>query len=201
MNKIPTICYEDVYEFCEAVDNEFEKYLDKAIKKDGTVDIVVIAKYKNAREIINVLVDYGYEIANVNIHDSMVSGYSDEYIVSLCYGLNNSDTSEIWCEPAKNDKGYLLNEGDVVYIFDECNSKVVPQVESDRTYFVELEDDFEDEFAEDLEVGNCDCLYDYDCESCPEYDDEDVKEDEYVNLKLTRDEMETLHMLCHIFDV
>ena len=198
MNKIPTICYEDIYEFCEDVDHEFKKYLDKAIKNNSTIDIAIVVKYKNAREIINVLVDFGYEIANVSIHDSIMSGYSDEYIVSLCYGLNHSDVPEIWCEPAKNDKGYLLNEGDIVYIFDECNSKVVPQVESDRTYFVELEDEIKDEyddFADDLECGNCE-----ECHFCDDSDDEEsAKDDKYVTVRLSKCAAEDLDRLYHIF--
>lgn len=200
MNKIPTICYEDIYEFCEDVDSEFEKYLDKAIEKDGTVDIPILAKYKNAREIINILVDFGYEIANVSIHDSIMNGYADEYIVSLCYGLNHSDVPEIWCQPAKDDKGYYLNQGDAIYILDECNSKVISQIESDRTYIVELEDEIEDEyddFVDDLECGNCEECYMYNDSD----DEENEKDDEYVTIELTPEEAAIWDMLYHSFSL
>lgn len=200
MNKIPTICYEDIYEFCEDVDHEFKKYLDKAIKNNSTIDIAIVVKYKNAREIINVLVDFGYEIANVSIHDSIMSGYSDEYIVSLCYGLNHSDVPEIWCEPAKNDKGYLLTEGQAVYILDECNKDMIPKVLGDKTFIVEIdsddEEDLDDEFSDDLELGAYHC--NEDCENCHEYDKDD---DDYVTIKLDKSDVEILHKLYNIFGI
>ena len=190
MNKIPTICYEDIYEFCETVDNEFCKRYYSSKSGEAVVDISIFAKYEKAREIINILTEYDYEIANMEFHDPEFEGYDDEYVITLCSRLSNNDTPEIWCEPAKRNGEYLINEADATYILDECNSKLVPKVQTDVTYFVELEDEIEDEyddFAHDLECGNC--------EEC-HCDDE-----EYVDLKLTRDEMETLHMLCHIFDV
>ena len=52
MNKIPTICFEDVYEFCEAMDSEFNRRY-YASKSDEAVDISIFAKYDNARKIIN----------------------------------------------------------------------------------------------------------------------------------------------------
>ena len=199
MNKIPTICYEDIYEFCASLNFEFENRYEMA-DEDDTISISVVAKYDNARNIINILTGYGYEIANMEFHDPEYDGYKDEYIITICVRLSNNDIMEIWCEPAKRKDDYLILGGDIVYILNECNIKVVKKIESDKIYFVELEDEIEDEyddFADDLECGNC--------EECHIFDDSDMeendKDDEYVNLKLTRDEMETLHMLCHIFDV
>jgi hypothetical protein len=54
MNKIPTICFEDIYEFCEAMDSEFNRRY-YASKSDESVDISIFAKYDNARKIINLL--------------------------------------------------------------------------------------------------------------------------------------------------
>ena len=72
------------------------------------------------------------------------------------------------------------------------------KVESNDVYIVELPDHCEkeyDDFTDDLELGNCNG----DCESCHEYNVNDDTDDEYVNLKLTKDEAETLHKLYHIF--
>ena len=99
MNKIPTICFEDIYEFCEAMDSEFNRRY-YASKSDESVDISIFAKYDNARKIINILTDYDYELANINFHDPEIDGYEDEFIITLCARISNHDTPEIWVEPA-----------------------------------------------------------------------------------------------------
>lgn len=155
MNKIPTICFEDIYEFCEAMDSEFNR------------------RYYASK--------------------------SDEFIITLCARISNHDTPEIWVEPAKRKDGYLLNEADATYILDECSSKLLPKVETDKTYFVELKEDVDneyDDFADDLELGNCyDCCCHHDCVDC------DKDDEEYVNVTLPKEDIETLHMLCRIFKV
>ena len=45
MNKIPTICFDDVYEFCEVIDSEFKKRY-YASKWNEAVDISMFAKYE-----------------------------------------------------------------------------------------------------------------------------------------------------------
>lgn len=168
------------------------------MKDNSTVDIAIAAKYDTSRKIINILTDYGFEIANIDFHDAICDGYEDEFVISLCYGLNHSNAMEIWCEPAKRENEYIIFDGDEIYIFDECNSKIMNKVESNDVYIVELHDEIEkeyDEFIDDLELGNCNG----DCESCHEYNVSDDTDDEYVNLKLTKDEAETLHKLYHVF--
>ena len=193
-----TICYDDIFEFCEDVNSSFLRKYYAAMKDNSTVDIAIAAKYDTSRKIINILTDYGFEITKIDFHDAICDGYEDEFVIFLCYGLNHSNAMEIWCEPAKRENGYIIFDGDEIYIFDECNSKIMNKVESNDVYIVELHDEIEkeyDEFTDDLELGNC-----YgDCESCHEYNVNDDTDDEYVNLKLTKDEAETLHKLYHIF--
>lgn len=196
--KSKTICYDDIFEFCEDVDSSFLRKYYAAIKDNSTVDIAIAAKYDTSRKIINILTDYGFEIANIDFHDAICDGYKDEFVIYLCYGLNHSNAMEIWCKPAKCENGYIIFGGDEIYIFDECNSKIMNKVESNDVYIVELHDEIEkeyDEFTDELELGNCNG----DCESCHEYNVNDDTDDEYVNLKLTKDEAETLHKLYHIF--
>lgn len=49
MNKIPTICFEDIYKFCESMDSEFNRRY-YASKSDESIDISIFAKYDNARK-------------------------------------------------------------------------------------------------------------------------------------------------------
>lgn len=156
--KSKTICYDDIFEFCEDVDSSFLRKYYAAMKDNSTVDIAIVAKYDTSRKIINILTDYGFEIANIDFHDAICDGYKDEFVISLCYGLNHSNAMEIWCEPAKCENGYIIFGGDEIYIFDECNSKIMNKVESNDVYIVELHDEIEkeyDDFTDDLELGNC----------------------------------------------
>ena len=61
---------------------------------------------------------------------------------------------EIWCEPVRRDKGYIFIEADVVYIFGDCNSKIIPKIESDEVYEVGIGEDYDDC---DGDCENCDC--------------------------------------------
>lgn len=198
MNKIPTICYEDIYEFCEAVDTEFCRRYYSSKSGEAIVDISIFAKYEKAREIINILTDYDYEIANIEFHDPEFEGYYDEYVITLCSRLSNNDTPEIWCEPSKRNGEYLINEANATYILDECNSKLVPKVQTDNTYFVELEDEIEDEyddFADNLECGNCE-----ECHIFDDSDDEEIQKDnKYVTIELTPEEAAIWDMIYHSF--
>lgn len=180
------------------MDSEFNRRY-YASKSYESVDISIFAKYDNARKIINFLTDYDYELANINFYDPEIDGYEDEFIITLCARISNHDIPEIWVEPAKRKDGYLLNEADATYILDECSRALLPQVETAKTYFVELKENVDDEyddFADDLELGNCyDCCCHHDCVDC------DMDDEEYVNVTLPKEDIETLHMLCRIFKV
>ena len=115
-------------------------------KKDKFNSIAICAKYDEAKEIIAKLVCSGYGIASIDRFDSEEYGrYYDEYVISLL-------EDQIWCEPAKRNGKYIFVEADVVYIFDDCNSKIVPKIEADEVYEVEIGD------------------FDYDCENCDYHD-------------------------------
>lgn len=202
MKNIPTICFDDIYEFCIEVNETFHRYYFDT-KKNNSVNITVVAKYAKAREIISYFTtEEGFELANVNFHDPDFDGYNDEYLVALCCGLSDNDSKEIWCEPAKKDNDYILSEGNVVYVLDECNSAMIPKVQGDKTFIVELEEDldedfednFDNEFSDDLELGTkfykgCD-------KDCTIHCD-----DGYINIRLDKDDVKTLTMLYRIFDI
>ena len=120
--------------------NIADKY-DEVKNSEDLNSIDIVAKYEGAKEIIRELIAIGYGIAFINISDSEWDGYEDEFIISLY-------DNEIWCEKAKRDGRYITSEAKVVYLFGNCNSKIVPLINSDEIY--------------EIEVGNDDC----DCENC-----------------------------------
>ena len=126
--------FEDYEDFACAVSDVYDRV--KSYDKYDSVDVV--AKYEDAKEIIRELVGIGYGIAFINeLADPEWDGYDDAFVVSLL-------DDEIWCEPVKLKDGYIFVEADVVYIFDDCNSKIIPKIESDEVYEVEIGNEYGD---------------------------------------------------------
>lgn len=135
---IKTLHFEDYDDFACAVSDVYDR-----VKSDDEYNSVdVVAKYEDAKEIIRELVAIGYGIAfATEFANSEWDNYDDAFVIGLY-------DDEIWCEPVKRKNGYIFVEADVVYIFDDCNSKIIPKIESDEVY--------------EVEIGDCD----YDCENC-----------------------------------
>lgn len=139
---IKTLHFEDYEDFACAVSDVYDR-----VKSDDEYNSVdVIAKYEDAKEIIRELIGIGYGIAFIDeFGDSEWDGYDDAFVVSLL-------EDQIWCEPVKRNGEYIFVEADVVYIFDDCNSKIISKIEADEVYEVEIGD------------------FDYDCENCDYHD-------------------------------
>ena len=139
---IKTLNFEDYEDFACAVSDTYDR-----VKSDDEYNSVdVVAKYEDAKEIIRELIGIGYGIAFIDeLADPEWDGYDDAFVVSLL-------EDQIWCEPVKRENGYIFVEADVVYIFDNCNSKIIPKIEADEVYEVEIGD------------------FDYDCENCDYHD-------------------------------
>lgn len=133
---IKTLHFEDYEDFACAVADTYDRV--KSDDKYNSVDVV--AKYEDTKEIIRELVGMGYGIAFINeLADPEYDGYDDAFIISLL-------DDEIWCEPVKRKNGYIFVEADVVYIFDDCNSKIVPKIESDEIYEVEIGNEYDETY-------------------------------------------------------
>lgn len=152
---IKTLHFEDYEDFACAVSDAYDK-----VKSDDEYNSVdVVAKYEEAKEIIRELVGIGYGIAFINeFGNPEWDGYDDAFVISLL-------DDEIWCEPVKRDDGYIFVEADVVYVFDDCNSKIIPKIEADEVYEVEIDDDYDDC---DSDCENCGC-HDIDTTSTASY--------------------------------
>ena len=157
---IKTLHFEDYEDFACAVSDAYDR-----VKSDDEYNSVdVVAKYEDTKEIIRELVGIGYGIAFIDkFGDPEWDGYDDAFVIGLC-------DDEIWCEPVKRDNGYIFIKADVVYIFDDCNSKIIPKIESDEVY--------------EIEIGDCeDCdLYDSKHSSTSyKVNGKEVSEKEYYN--------------------
>lgn len=134
--------FEDYEDFACTVSDVYDRV--KSDDKYNSVDVV--AKYEDAKEIIRELIGIGYGIAFIDgFGNPEWDDYDDAFVISLL-------DDEIWCEPVKRKDGYIFVEANVVYIFDDCNSKIIPKIEADEVYEVEIGD------------------FDYDCENYDYHD-------------------------------
>lgn len=141
---IKTLHFENYEDFACAVSDTYDRV--KSDDEYNSVDIV--AKYEDVKEIIRELVGIGYGIAFIDkFGNPEWDGYDDSFVISLLDG-------DIWCEPVKRDDKYIFVEADVVYIFDDCNSKIIPKIEADEVYEVEIGNKYND-CDGDCEDCNC----------------------------------------------
>lgn len=118
-------------DYADFVRDIVDKY--DSIKDDTYNDISIIAKYEEAKQIIKELICIGFDLYNINIQDEEYDGYIDEYILSI---INIDGKDEIWCEPMKRENGYNSDESTIIYILDNCSSKVISFCNSKIVYEV-----------------------------------------------------------------
>ena len=121
-------------------------------EENNSCEIVVIAKYSDAREVIKELIGIGHGIANIEISDEYMDGYSDEYIISLGCG----ETDGVWCEKFKRENGYLNDESDVAYIMSNVSSEVLQHFGADEVYEVHIGERDE---GESIDIHNTEAVH------------------------------------------
>lgn len=168
MKNLRTLYYDDMESFVGDVADQYDK------RKDELDDISIIAKYNEAKEVIKDLIFIGYDLFSVEINDVEYDGYDDEYIISLY-------DKSVYCEPFKRDTGYIHEDSTITYISNECNSKCLDYVGSNKIYAFEIGDEQKIDVDLDSEFElEFDC--DEDCENCPMCDD-DSRDNYTVTIK------------------
>ena len=114
-----------------------------ALDYDEEEDVAIIAKYEEARQIIKELLCLGYDLHSVEIHDDLWENYDSEYVVSLY-------ENEVWCEPMLRENGYIEEYAPVIYVLDNCSSKVIPYCKGKIVYEVSVGDD-------ECDCDECEC--------------------------------------------
>lgn len=111
-----------------------------------------IAKYEDAKELI-------YELAHAGYHLVFADGfaapewddYGGEYVVTL-------SRDGVWVEPAKRDDRYYTVEGLTIFVMDDCSHKILPHLESNLIYEVNIDDEDVDELYDDCDL-DCDICH------------------------------------------
>lgn len=124
-----------------------------SLKDEGFDDIAIIAKYEEAKHIIKNLLCIGYDVHSIEIHDYLWDNYDAEFVISLY-------DNKVWCEPFLRENGYINEESPVIYILDNCSSKVIPHCKGNIVYEVSVgigEDDKRD--RDECECACCKDVY------------------------------------------
>ena len=173
--------FDDFEDFVIEVTENYDAIKDN----DEGNDVTIIAKYAEATEIIEKLIQYGYKIEEIQIKIPEYGGYEDEYIISLC----NANGSDIWCEPMKRENGYLDNDSAVIYVMDNCSSTALKHLDSQAIFEVSVGEEDEDDYE-------CMC----ECDHCVNHPETSVSY--YVNGKKTSEEEydKALDRVCDAFD-
>ncbi len=117
---------------CEVADK-----FDDVIKVDAYNDVSIIAKYEEIKEIFKELVCLGYDLCNITLKMVDWGGYDDEYILSI-------SSEGIWIEKFKREKGYFEDESTIIYVLDNCSSKIIPYCKGEIVYEVAVGDNTND---------------------------------------------------------
>lgn len=98
--------FDDFEDFVIEVTENYDAIKDN----DEGNDVAIIAKYAEATEIIENLIQCGYKIEEIQIKIPEYGEYEDEYVISLC----NVNGPDIWCEPMKRENGYLDDDSAII---------------------------------------------------------------------------------------
>ena len=113
----------------------------------------IVGKYKEISEILNLVIScYAVEIGDISLCSEDCNGYKDEYALTID---NDEDRGVVaYCSPLKTEKGYLGYGADIVYILDNCSSKVQHSCENEAKFVI-------------IGEGECDCDECVCCEDKP----------------------------------
>ena len=122
--------YETYEEFTESLAYEDDEQ-GGFYKFKNNDDIAIVAKYDDARRIVEELIYCGYGVNAIELHDPEVKGYDKEFVISLY-------DDDIYVEPMFREKDYLNLHAEIIYILENCSSKVISHCKSEKLYFVEI---------------------------------------------------------------
>ena len=125
-----------------------ESIFEAIDESEDYISATIVGKYKEISEILNLVIScYAVEIGDNTLCSEDCNGYKDEYALVI---FNDEDRGVvIYCSPVKTDNGYYGYGGDMVYILDNCNSKVQYVCEDEAKFVIIGEDE--------CSCDDCDC--------------------------------------------
>ena len=148
--------FNDIYEVMDTMSESYDNLCDS----DLYPVITAYGKYDVIKELLEEFLADGFEISGdicLETHDS--TGYDKEFVLYL------TEDGVSVCKTFEHGK-YLNDYPDVAFVHEDCNSKMLKNIESKLIFEFDFEDEFdddEDEFDnDDLCCDDCDC---YECDN------------------------------------
>ena len=134
--------FEDIYDLAEIMDS----YVTSNVSEHEYPIISAYVDYKLAKSLVEILISMGNSIgAILELEDYEMSHYDKEYCIYLT-------EDGITCEKTFNDGSYYNGGGDISYVHEDCNSKLLSHIDSKAIYEFGIDEDDECE-CDDCEEG------------------------------------------------
>ena len=152
--------FEDIYDLAEIMDS----YVTSNVSEHEYPIISAYVDYKLAKSLVEILISMGNSIgAILELEDYEMSHYDKEYCIYLT-------EDGITCEKTFNDGSYYNGGGDISYVHEDCNSKLLSHIDSKAIYEFGIDEDDE-----------CDCDECDDCEEEFTVNGKPVSKEEFDN--------------------
>ena len=142
----------------------------------GSECVSVVCHYELATALLSELIQSDIPIGQIDISDYEWSGYDREYMVTIMDG-------NVYCNQAYGRKvdgyskdEYIESSSDIVYVHQDCNSKILKYIDCDEIYEFSIYDvdDFDDFECDCFKCGHDECL----CDRCLDVDVDDDNDDD-----------------------
>ena len=134
--------FEDIYDLAEIMDS----YVTSNVSEHEYPIISAYVDYKLAKSLVEILISMGNSIgAILELEDYEMSHYDKEYCIYLT-------EDGITCEKTFNDGSYYNGGGDISYVHEDCNSKLLSHIDSKAIYEFGIDEDDECK-CDDCEEG------------------------------------------------
>ena len=134
--------FEDIYDLAEIMDS----YVTSNVSEHEYPIISAYVDYKLAKSLVEILISMGNSIgAILELEDYEMSHYDKEYCIYLT-------EDGITCEKTFNDGSYYNGGGDISYVHEDCNSKLLSHIDSKAIYEFGIDEDDECD-CDDCEEG------------------------------------------------
>ena len=125
--------FEDIYDLAEIMDS----YVTSNASEHEYPIISAYVDYKLAKSLVEILISMGNSIgAILELEDYEMSHYDKEYCIYLT-------EDGITCEKTFNDGSYYNGGGDISYVHEDCNSKLLSHIDSKAIYEFGIDEDDE----------------------------------------------------------
>lgn len=127
---------------------EFADYLADLLYNDDRC-ATFIAKFDRTKALFKALMECcDVDFEGIKLESKEMSGCSDEFATIL---WSDEDCIQIGIEPCKHEGKYLNIDDDIIFVDDECNSKIIKHCDASEIQYVHISDE------EDFECEDCDC--------------------------------------------